>query len=189
MTTATERVAIVTGANGAIGLAICKGLAKQDHEVVMPDLPWSRVFPLYPSHHAPPPLLRRAVASASGQNTFPIHPCGLFNFCRKIIHRTRSTSETCSTPSRLVSWLAHPVSWSFHSFLPWRVASQAIRDRAEDPVAAREGRAAAQADQEARGAQTATPEAAVAVAVRAASGEQVVRVARAVQAVSWAVTA
>jgi retinol dehydrogenase-13 len=35
MTIATERVAIVTGANGAIGLAICKGLAERDFEVVM----------------------------------------------------------------------------------------------------------------------------------------------------------
>jgi len=30
-----RRIAIVTGANGAIGLAICKGLIKRRFEVVM----------------------------------------------------------------------------------------------------------------------------------------------------------
>jgi NAD(P)-dependent dehydrogenase (short-subunit alcohol dehydrogenase family) len=35
MTEQPKKVAIVTGANGAIGLAICKGLAERDYEVVM----------------------------------------------------------------------------------------------------------------------------------------------------------
>lgn len=35
MTNTEERVAIVTGANGAIGVGICKGLAERQYEVVM----------------------------------------------------------------------------------------------------------------------------------------------------------